>query len=614
MTIEWPLLPDREFRLPTPEPWTPTRVVACVNVWNDLPALRETWPKWRPFVDRVIVLDGRYDTQQASQDGLREWVESQDGADYFHYPWSDQNAKRSFFFRLTGHGDLLFIVDADEQVSNPAALREPQPGDIGWVNLTNIIYRRIQKQPRLIRWVPDLEYRNRHHWIYAGDRLLSTHQYSGTGWRNYLTPLWLLNDRGLGRTTERNVQRNQIVAAQSRRELPTIALSKASDKTTFGREPLQVLQWCLYDPGLVAFRLHTAINTTTPNHSALIRDCKEGDNPYGGPTQFDATGRRYSQTMRELIESADVLHCHLNYNILDECQMRQWKRPEVVVIHHHGSMLRNARDWYAVKDRQFASLKLISNFDLLKWCEGGKWLPNPVPVGYYRALRRQYLLAHGGVEQTGEEWVAGASAPGKPFVIGHSPSKPEIKGTAILRDAVDLLVKEGYGVELELIHGVSLEESLKRKARCDAFFDSFWLGIQCSGVEAGAMGIPVIAGDPDVRDRYVKNIGRCPYIFADGVNDRECTDVLFEELRKLVVNEDYRTQWGKLTAEYVLQYHDEAAVALRYLDLLDEAVGWRSQLALFTPDGREQTGRVRRPLPPGGTLPPGFVDLASAVA
>jgi glycosyltransferase involved in cell wall biosynthesis len=285
---------------------------------------------------------------------------------------------------------------------------------------------------------------------------------------------------------------------------------------------------------------------------------------FGGAVQFvlpEDEDLALPTWLRPMLESADVLHCHLGYNLRERAlKALGWTVPSVTVIHHHGTMLREASDWYRVMDARYAALQLVSNFELLTYVPSAKWLPNPMPTAYYRDLRAA-------------EYPARVTPPGL-LAVGHSPSKRALKGTDVFLDVMERLKREGVPVWPCLIEGVSHDQAMRLKARCDLFFDSFWLGIQCSGLEAGAMGIPVIAGDETVRDRYREHLGQEPYVFA---NDGE---QLFEVIRRLALDEAWRTQAGQEIARYVRDVHDEAAVALRYLDLLDEAVRWRAQLRI----------------------------------
>jgi hypothetical protein len=542
------------------QPWP--KVVACLNIWNDRPALEQTLPTWASHVDAVVVADGPYRTvpngegRVESEDGLSRYLHS-----FFvlpsrfdlitsHEAWPDQNKKRTTMLRFAAQkfpDALLFIVDADEYVTGAEHLHQTPQGDVAWLTVTSPLYQRPYGQPRLVRAQPGLEYRGRHHWLYAGERLLATHQYGGAGVEHRLSPITLRNARGLGHTPAR-AQAKQVHALVQRGAEQAAATPQGarSDRAIGAREALRIAACTTYDPGLVGYRLHTAINTTTPHCNAFFR--RGLDNPFQGPRQYDVDADP-ALTARLLAE-ADVVHCHLDYTVPDSLKVK----PKALVIHHHGTMFRSrpGPDLYNMLDHLRAALRLVSNLELLRYGQDLHWLPNPVSVARLRRLRAQEY------RETGV------------YRVAHSPSKRALKGTDDFLAAVAQLQQRGLAIEAVLIEGVSISESLRIKATCDACFDSFWLGIQCSGVEAGAMGLPVIAGDPQVRERYQEHVGHVPYTYA---NDG---DELTAALERLATDTAWATDEAARVATYVEDWHDDAAVALRYLDLLDDAIGWRA--------------------------------------
>jgi hypothetical protein len=254
--------------------------------------------------------------------------------------------------------------------------------------------------------------------------------------------------------------------------------------------------------------------------------------------------------MRDAGRGADVIHCHVDYSVA----LRLGNRAIPVVIHHHGTMYRkNARNKNA-EDRHRADVRLVSNLELLRYDSGLTWLPNPMPVGLYRRVRGMMRVESG------------------KFRIAHSPSRRDYKGTAPFLAACAALVAKGLPIEPVLIENMAHADAIRMKATCHAVFDSFWLGIQCSGLEGAAMGLPVIAGDPYVREQYQQVVGQVPYTYA---NDQAELELAIEQL---VTDQDFRETETARVSTYCERFHDEAAVALRYLDILDEAIHWRTTL------------------------------------
>jgi hypothetical protein len=557
---DWSTFTGRELRVETvAEPAWPL-VVACLNIWNDRTALEQTLPTWIGHVDALVVADGPYKSTGAkvarSSDGLvavlTPTADRMTVIEVQPQVWPDQNAKRTALLAHAAEqfpGALLFIVDADEYVTGAEQLHHAPYCDVGWLTVSSPLYQRPYGQPRLVRAQPGLAYRGRHHWLYAGDRLLATHQYGGPGVEHRLSPVQLRNARGLGHDAARQKAKRTHMRAQAAAEAPaTTAIGERSDRALGARENLRIASCTTYDPGLVGFRFHTALNATTPHSSVFLR--RGLDNPFQAPRQYDVDHDQ--DHTRRLLEEADVVHCHLDYSVPDSLQVR----PRALVIHHHGTMFRKMALYFAAIDHMRADLRLVSNFELLSYGMGLHWLPNPVPVARLRRLRAEVYQ------------------PSDTFRISHSPSKRDLKGTAEFLAACEALQAKGLAVEPVLIEAVPLAESLRLKATCDAAFDSFWLGLQCSGLEAGAMGLPVIAGDPLVRDRYQEHVGAVPYLYANDAGELTTT------IERLVLDRAWAASEGARIGSYVETWHDEAAVALRYLDLLDDTIGWRSRLTL----------------------------------
>lgn len=315
---------------------------------------------------------------------------------------------------------------------------------------------------------------------------------------------------------------------------------------------LKIAAGTAYDPGSAAFRLHTAINETTKHASAFIR---WGDtNPHCSLRQLDSEQDAYA--VRDAVLTADILHNHIAYYLLNNTGI-QPRDDQLLIRHYHGSAQGGRTNLEPHFDRAKRALLLGARLQL---CEEGKvkfglemdWSPIPMPVQRYRALR-DVMRSHPSYVP-----LEGAATAKRPLRIAHTPTNQKIKGTDVLRKVVQRLQARGVPVELDLIHGVTLREALERQALCDVTFDSFWLGIQGSGLQGGAMEQCVIAGDDENRDIYQRRIGVVPYTFA---NDEE---TLSETVERCATDSSYRDQEARRVAEYVTAYHDYAVVAAMY--------------------------------------------------
>jgi hypothetical protein len=157
-------------------------------------------------------------------------------------------------------------------------------------------------------------------------------------------------------------------------------------------------------------------------------------------------------------------------------------------------------------------------------------------------------------------WPSGMPGVQRPFRIAHSPTWSMIKGTADFIAVCDELKSEGVKVEAVLIEGHKQPAALAWKATCDACFDSFWLGMQGSGLEAAAMGMPVLAGDENNKRLYQHHVGYVPYTFV-----RDRTD-LKEAIAALTLEHAFYIEESQRVHEYVRTWHSYERVAAMFLN------------------------------------------------
>jgi hypothetical protein len=225
--------------------------------------------------------------------------------------------------------------------------------------------------------------------------------------------------------------------------------------------------------------------------SAFVR--YEDLNPHCSLRQYD--GVRDAAVVREALLSADVVHCHMNYMLAanalprsrsDERTVRpvHWRAGQWIVRHYHGSrpdgrtnMEHRIDDGVRARAQTDGGglVRVGARLTLCAEPDAGdvEWLPIAMPVARYRALRNEVgpTIARG-------------------IRIAHSPTKRLYKGTDKFMAAVASLKAKGLDVQAVLIENKDHGTALRMKAGCDAVFDSLWLGLQGSGLEGGAMGLP----------------------------------------------------------------------------------------------------------------------------
>jgi glycosyltransferase involved in cell wall biosynthesis len=263
-------------------------------------------------------------------------------------------------------------------------------------------------------------------------------------------------------------------------------------------------------------------------------------------------------TVEALAATADVVHCHMDYRGLFQ-RMRSTVEPyQRAAITYHGSLppgdpRRTFVD--ADTDRKLHAVRFGARPYHHRWGVE-HWLPIPMPVRDYQALR------------------AANRAPldGRPFRIAHSPTRREIKGTAEFLRAVDYVRDHmGLRVEAVLIEDMPHGQALAAKASCDAVFDSFWLGMQGSGLEAASMALPVIAGDFDAAADLAKLGIECPWTFADDEHALRLT------IARLIQEPSWAASEGERVHAYTVAHHDYPVVGAKYAHILTEATSGASE-------------------------------------
>lgn len=314
---------------------------------------------------------------------------------------------------------------------------------------------------------------------------------------------------------------------------------------------IRVLQLTHYDPGSSVYRYHSAANTVPGIVSAFVR--YGYGNPHCHLRQWD--GELHRRTVELLAWTADVIHVHMDYRTLHHDLRYVLTANQRAAITYHGSILPGDTNRVLVDNDADARMNAIRFGARPYHARYGvdKYLPIPVPVDDYTTLGCQR-----------DPWRGAES--NRKFRIAHSPTRREIKGTNDFLAAVDYLAThEGVPVEAVLIENMEHGEALRLKAGCDATFDSFWLGMQGSGIEAAAMGQVVIAGDPQAAAEAADlNKGRVPWTFA---NDKTA---LIDTIRALVKEPAYYAYEAARVGAYVRAWHDYPVVGALYRDYLHE--------------------------------------------
>lgn len=315
--------------------------------------------------------------------------------------------------------------------------------------------------------------------------------------------------------------------------------------------PLRVLQLTHYDPGASVYRYHSAANATPGIVSALVRF---GDtNPHCSHRQWD--GYRDLAQVKALLLTADVIHCHMDLRCLFHDLRSSPLAHQRLARTYHGSVLPGDTTRRLVEhevDRRNRAIVFGARpYHLRPGMDVPHWLPIPMPCADYATLAE------------GREPVSVR----RPFRVAHSPTNRAIKGTEAFVAAIESLKAEGIAIEAVMIEGMEHGAALRLKATCDATFDSFFLGMQGSGLEAAAMGQPVLAGDPEAQRDLLKLGIPVPWTVADDAAQ------LRAQLHRLACEPGYAEAEARRVNAYVRSHHDYAIVGAKYRDILAAEVG-----------------------------------------
>jgi len=152
------------------------------------------------------------------------------------------------------------------------------------------------------------------------------------------------------------------------------------------------------------------------------------------------------------------------------------------------------------------------------------------------------------------------------IVIGHAPTNRVAKGSDKVIDVVKSLMRE-FPIDLELIEGVSHDEAIRRKAKCDIFIDQLGdLGYGINAVEALAMGICTCTA---LVSGFTKKYPDHPFVEVDADNLRG-------RLMDLCQHPQKRQGLRQLGRAWVERVHDSRQVVRRIHELLNaECMGQR---------------------------------------
>lgn len=247
-----------------------------------------------------------------------------------------------------------------------------------------------------------------------------------------------------------------------------------------------------------------------------------------------------------IYDKADLVHITENPNTLTQSTPKIWSPvPKPTVLHQHGTTFRSNPATYLAIAKANRWTQIVSTIDLTINDEV-EWVPNPVDIPMMAKIRERWYEDTGGIR------------------LMHAPTNRTEKHTAIFVANGIRMAAEDDTTKWEVVENQSWEYALGRKATADIWYDQLTYGYGNNGIEAMAMGIPVIGGFADKKN-YAK-LGDIPFFPAD-------RDTLGDVMRLLAASPAMRSEYSAKGMAYVYKHHDEEVVVRKLEAIYDRTIG-----------------------------------------
>ena len=295
---------------------------------------------------------------------------------------------------------------------------------------------------------------------------------------------------------------------------------------------MKILNICVKDYAGVGIGLTEAINAHTDHGARHL--CME---PHHFRYKTDLCIKD-PDGMRHWNLWADVVNCHVYPRPL----ARAGVRPLPLIMTQHGSYFRSKSEKCRRQNSEWGVKRtLCTTPDLTKY--GAEWLPTAIPQKKYLRKRRMYYRQ-------------------AKRVVCQTPSNPTKKDSAQIQELLG-----GRGdIQVLISHGQPHLRVLQDTAMADIFIDRFKLGLGVSGLEAAAMGIPVIAcSSTEDEALIIGEVGYLPYYKAPL---RE----LVAAVDALLSSESLYREYSDRSLQYIQDFHNYPVVAKRYAAICEEVL------------------------------------------
>lgn len=263
---------------------------------------------------------------------------------------------------------------------------------------------------------------------------------------------------------------------------------------------------------------------------------------------YDLKWMGNNQTVNDIYHQADLVHMTEHEETLTKFMPVIWnpvRKP--TVLHQHGTSFRTASAHYLKVCRLLGWTQVVSTLDLVL-APDVEWVPNPVDVGAMKKIRSEADMAMDAVS----------------FV--HAPTNRTEKHTAVFLANAIRMSAENPEFAYDIVEGVKWTESLRRKARADVFYDQMTYGYGNNGIEAMAMGIPVLSGfaNTALYDDLPANPPPFQHVTPNSLGDT---------MRAFLHEDELRQRIGAAGQSYVEEFHGYEPVVRRWEAIYDRTIG-----------------------------------------
>jgi glycosyltransferase involved in cell wall biosynthesis len=243
----------------------------------------------------------------------------------------------------------------------------------------------------------------------------------------------------------------------------------------------------------------------------------------------------------------DIYHFHSGMDFFRDCR---WVRKlsamgKPIVCHYHGPDIRSRG---VIREIHEASgLNMTSEFDLLALYPGLRYLPIPFDCSHIKAA------------------PGPGPKPGEKLRIIHTPSNRAAKGTHLIEPVLAQIARQ-RNIEYLILSGVShqrvIEEKMQSHIAIEQVGNFGGTGYGVNSLETLAMNIPTITEfTPD----YAAFLTDHPFVLVT-------KDTLYDQLLRLIDDEEYRKSVGARGRAWVERNHSYAGVWEAMLGFMDETM------------------------------------------